>query len=48
LTQKLKSARKAKAIERAARRLFYIKPGERLYIVTGIDAWRHNQARAGR
>jgi cell division protein FtsB len=48
LTQKLKSARKAEAIERAARRLFYVKPGERLYIVTGIDAWRHNQARAGR
>jgi cell division protein FtsB len=48
LEQKLKSARKAKAVERAARHLFYVKPGERLYVVTGIESWRRSQARAGR
>jgi cell division protein FtsB len=48
LEQKLKNAKKAEAVERAARQLFYVKPGERLYIVTGINSWRRNQARAGR
>ena len=28
------------ALVRNARRLGYVKPGERLYIVKGIDAWR--------
>ncbi|MHB8060485.1 MAG: FtsB family cell division protein, partial [Gaiellaceae bacterium] len=48
LEQKLKNAKKAEAVERAARKLFYVKPGERLYIVTGIDGWRRNQAHSGR
>jgi hypothetical protein len=46
LKQKLKHAATAEAIERAARRLFYVKSGERLYIVNGIDGWRRDQARA--
>lgn len=48
LKQKLKRAVTAKAVERAARRHFYVKSGERLYIVIGIDSWRRDRARAGR
>jgi Septum formation initiator len=48
LKQKLRSAAAAESIERAARRLAYVKPGERLFIVKGIEGWRHSQARAGR
>ena len=33
------------ALIRNARRLGYVKPGERLYIVKGIAAWRHAQSR---
>ena len=32
------------ALAREARRLGYVKPGERLFIVKGIDAWRRAQA----
>ena len=28
-------------VEREARKLGLVKPGERLYIVTGIDEWEH-------
>ena len=28
-------------VEREARKLGLVKPGERLYIVTGIDEWKH-------
>jgi len=48
LKQQLEHATKTEAIERAARCLFYVKPGERLYIVKGIDGGRCNQARTGR
>jgi cell division protein FtsB len=48
LKQRLDRAATAKAVERAARRFFYVKPGERLYIVKGIKSWRSDQARAGR
>ena len=34
------------ALLREARRLGYIKPGEHLFIVQGIDAWRAERARA--
>jgi len=47
LRQKLKRAATGRAVERAARCLFYVKPGERLYIVKGIDGGRCSQARAG-
>jgi len=48
LKRQIERARMPEAIERAARRLFYVKDGERLYIVKGIEGWRRNQARAGR
>src|SRR3954451_24777522 len=33
------------ALERQARRLGYVKPGEKLTIVKGIDGWRAARAR---
>ena len=48
LTQKLKRARTAEAIERSARRLGYVKPGERLYIVKGIDGWQNGTKHSSR
>ena len=35
------------ALEREARRLGYVKPGERLFIVKGIAAWRRSHERDG-
>jgi cell division protein FtsB len=39
-------------VEREARKLGLVKPGERLFIVTGVDEWKHErraraQAKAG-
>jgi cell division protein FtsB len=36
------------ALTREARRLWYVKPGERLFIVKGIDAWRRARERRQR
>ena len=36
------------AVAREARRVGYVKPGERLFIVKGIPAWRATLARDGR
>ena len=38
------------SIERQARRIDYVKPGERLFVVKGITAWRraHSSHRADR
>ncbi|HEY5478323.1 MAG TPA: septum formation initiator family protein [Gaiellaceae bacterium] len=47
LQRQLKRAATTEAVERAARCLFYVKPGERLYIVKGIHGGRCNQIRAG-
>jgi hypothetical protein len=47
LQQKLRRAATASAIERSARCLFYVKHGERLYVVTGIHGGHCSQARAG-
>jgi cell division protein FtsB len=33
------------ALLREARRLGYVKPGEQLFIVKGIPAWRHARAK---
>jgi cell division protein FtsB len=30
-------------VEREARKLGLVKPGERLFIVTGVDRWKHEQ-----
>lgn len=46
LTKKLKHARTAEAIERSARCLFYVKPGERLYIVKGINGGQCDKERS--
>jgi cell division protein FtsB len=40
LRQKLTEAAGDDALARDARRLGLVRPGEKLYIVTGIDAWR--------
>lgn len=36
------------SLEREARRLNYVKPGERLFVVKGIPAWRKARSAAGR
>jgi cell division protein FtsB len=40
LLRRLDVSKSLPALEREARRLGYVKPGEHLYIVKGIDAWR--------
>ena len=46
LEQRLVSQRSTETLIREARRLAYVKPGERLFIVKGIPEWR--EARRGR
>jgi cell division protein FtsB len=41
LRSRLSVANGREALVSEARRLGYVKPGERLYIVKGISAWRH-------
>lgn len=43
LEERLAEAETADFVEREARRLGLVKPGERLFIVTGVDEW--NRAR---
>ena len=47
LQRRLATADTPEALMREARRLGYIKPGERLFIVKGIGAWRraHEQSK---
>jgi cell division protein FtsB len=40
LERRLNVSTSLAALEREARRLGYVKPGEHLYIVKGIGAWR--------
>ena len=40
LERRLASERSVSALVREARRLGFVKPGERLFIVKGIPAWR--------
>jgi cell division protein FtsB len=40
LAQRLRYVGSRAAVAREARRLGYVKPGERLFIVKGIPAWR--------
>lgn len=40
LERRLKRTGTPAFVEREARRLGLVKPGERLFIVTGIDRWR--------
>lgn len=46
LEKKLDWASTRAAAERAARELYYIKPGEHLYVVHGIDRWLKNRESA--
>jgi cell division protein FtsB len=43
LERRLAGARERDAVERQARRLGMVKPGERLFVVKGIRAWRRSQ-----
>ena len=40
LERRLTVSRSAEALEREARRLGYVRSGEHLFIVKGIEAWR--------
>jgi cell division protein FtsB len=40
LEQRLEASSSADALTRAARMLGYVRPGEHLFIVKGIEAWR--------
>jgi len=48
LERKLATAGTDTALVGEARRLGYVKPGERLFIVKGLDAWRRAQRTIGR
>jgi cell division protein FtsB len=43
LDLRLVNSTKADSIEREARRIGYVKPGERLFVVKGIPAWRKSR-----
>jgi cell division protein FtsB len=43
LERRLAVARQPDAVERQARRLGLVRPGERLFVVKGIRAWRRSQ-----
>jgi cell division protein FtsB len=48
LATQLEEAGTTEFIERSARRLGLVKPGERLFVVTGVDDWKQErQGRAG-
>jgi cell division protein FtsB len=40
LAQRLSAASTTQALARAARELGYVRPGEHLFIVKGIEAWK--------
>jgi len=46
LERRLRAEASARTLQREARRLGYVKPGEQLFIVKGIAAWRRERARA--
>jgi len=46
LERRLARSASVQELERQARELGYVKPGERLYIVKGIAAWRRARHRA--
>ena len=45
LQKQLAESDTAQAVTREARRLGYVEPGERLYIIKGIRAWRRQHER---
>jgi cell division protein FtsB len=44
LERQVRAEASAKALQREARRLGYVKPGERLFIVKGVSRWKHERA----
>jgi cell division protein FtsB len=48
LERKLAATTTDAALIREARRLGYVKPGEKLFIVKGIEAWKRAQRTIGR
>lgn len=48
LQQRLVDADTPEALTREARRLGYVKPGERLFIVKGINGWRRQHEQHSR
>jgi cell division protein FtsB len=44
LQNRLAVASTSEALEREARRLGLVRPGERLFIVKGVSAWLHSRA----
>ena len=48
LEQRLAFSGSVEATRREARRLGFVRPGEQLFIVKGIPAWRHGHARSVR
>jgi cell division protein FtsB len=44
LERRLAISTSTAALRREARRIGYVRPGERLFIVKGIDAWKRAQA----
>ena len=47
LELRLSNFGKTDSLEREARRIGYVKPGERLFVVKGIPAWRRARASHG-
>jgi cell division protein FtsB len=47
LRRRLSASTSEAALARQARRVGYVKPGETLFIVNGIDAWRHGPRAPG-
>jgi cell division protein FtsB len=47
LERRLKRAGTADFVEREARRLGLVRPGERLFIVTGVEKWRKERRPGG-
>ena len=48
LQRRLADSDTPEALMREARRLGYVKPGERLFIVKGINAWRRQHEQGSR
>ena len=48
LAQRLAFSTSVEATRREARRIGYVRPGEQLFIVKGIPAWRRAHARSVR
>jgi hypothetical protein len=46
LELRLTNSTSSEATEREARRIGYVKPGEELFVVKGIPAWREAQSAA--